>query len=666
MISSDAGMTDENLPEMKEELSEGDSDPESLYDDPDLGLRDDVSSQLIAAGPVGLAAAAAIATGRRRKRGYMFETNPAIRRRQQTRLMRRLRATIDEYCVRVGQQAIVVCCAPGAAKESFRVFGAKPLEDVIKNIRQLVLQDLEIALARQAPNSTHDDSDLFELPPLVIEGIPTPIDKMSQQQLRMFIPHMLKYSTGRGKPGWGREDLKPIWWPDDVPWKNIRIDERPESVKATVSWTHALRQIVKNCYFHHGREDLLPTFDESLEGHLPTPMEPIQGNLPTPGDPRFSIDRPTETVSSFQPGSVQTLRYPDGSLDLIQIDSADSPVMVSDEGQDQNVDSCPASTASTIASNVASNTQILNVSSIQQIADTNSAVITLHDGSVHHITTDGRAVEQSCPDSGDGRFLNSDVDQEYGVEATIDADGHIVVTGDVSALTNADVGVYNMMLPGPRGQVVTLVDGEVLEVEPLLKTKRTLNNSRDRPCSRSSIVRRAFSIDSTEELKENAGGILQIEVDDSSTFRPIKRRKTLTHLPPDPGRSFSTGHDAPGEIMIENADSTYSVIPTDKIQLIQSDHNSDPSLHEGGFHVIEIAPGVQQLGLMNNNNNSNNNNNNTHVEGETVINARHALINLRRGEDTGGGGGEGELLGSCGVEEGVEVSSESFFGDGGT
>ena len=82
-----------------------------------------------------------------------------------------------------------------------RVFGAKPLEDVIKNIRQLVLQDLEIALARQAPNSTHDDSDLFELPPLVIEGIPTPIDKMSQQQLRMFIPHMLKYSTGRGKPG---------------------------------------------------------------------------------------------------------------------------------------------------------------------------------------------------------------------------------------------------------------------------------------------------------------------------------------------------------------------------------------------------------------------------------------------------------------------------------
>lgn len=27
-----------------------------------------------------------------------------------------------------------------------------------------------------------------------------------------------------------------------------------------VSWTHALRQIVINCYKYHGREDLLPVF----------------------------------------------------------------------------------------------------------------------------------------------------------------------------------------------------------------------------------------------------------------------------------------------------------------------------------------------------------------------------------------------------------------------
>ena len=34
-----------------------------------------------------------------------------------------------------------------------------------------------------------------------------------------------------------------------------------------ISWTHALRQIVTNCYKYHGREDLLPTFadEEAME-----------------------------------------------------------------------------------------------------------------------------------------------------------------------------------------------------------------------------------------------------------------------------------------------------------------------------------------------------------------------------------------------------------------
>ena len=35
------------------------------------------------------------------------------------------------------------------------------------------------------------------MPPLVIDGIPTPVEKMTQAQLRAFIPLMLKYSTGK-------------------------------------------------------------------------------------------------------------------------------------------------------------------------------------------------------------------------------------------------------------------------------------------------------------------------------------------------------------------------------------------------------------------------------------------------------------------------------------
>lgn len=44
----------------------------------------------------------------------------------------------------------------------------------------MILSDLEQSLAEQAPPSQTDTSGLHELPPLVIDGIPTPVDKMTQ------------------------------------------------------------------------------------------------------------------------------------------------------------------------------------------------------------------------------------------------------------------------------------------------------------------------------------------------------------------------------------------------------------------------------------------------------------------------------------------------------
>ena len=82
-----------------------------------------------------MAAAAAIATGKKRKRPHSFETNPSIRKRQQTRLLRKLKATIEEYTTRVGQQAIVLCVTPGKptqSSNSFKAFGSQPLENVVR------------------------------------------------------------------------------------------------------------------------------------------------------------------------------------------------------------------------------------------------------------------------------------------------------------------------------------------------------------------------------------------------------------------------------------------------------------------------------------------------------------------------------------------------------
>ncbi|KAH8330192.1 hypothetical protein KR074_005394 [Drosophila pseudoananassae] len=257
-------MLDEDIQSLGSEDDDEDliSSDGSLYEG-DLGplpVNDDVAHQLAAAGPVGVAAAAAIASSKKRKRPHCFETNPSVRKRQQNRLLRKLRGIIYEFTGRVGKQAVVLVATPGKPNTSYKVFGAKPLEDVLRNLKNIVMDELDNALAQQAPPPPQDDPSLFELPGLVIDGIPTPVEKMTQAQLRAFIPLMLKYSTGRGKPGWGRESTRPPWWPKELPWANVRMDARSEDDKQKISWTHALRKIVINCYKYHGREDLLPTF----------------------------------------------------------------------------------------------------------------------------------------------------------------------------------------------------------------------------------------------------------------------------------------------------------------------------------------------------------------------------------------------------------------------
>lgn len=183
------------------------------------------------AGVTGVAAAAAVVTSKKRKRGFQFELNPSVRKRQQTRLLRKLKQTMDEYTARVGHQACVVIANPGKQQGNFKVFGARPLENVLRQCKPLVMQELEGALAVHHQNMKVEDPNLHELPALTVDGIPTPVEKMTQAQLRAFIPLMLKYSTGRGKPGWGKETTRPVWWPEDLPWANVRSDARSEDEK---------------------------------------------------------------------------------------------------------------------------------------------------------------------------------------------------------------------------------------------------------------------------------------------------------------------------------------------------------------------------------------------------------------------------------------------------
>lgn len=70
-------------------------------------MENEVTAQLVAAGVVGVAAAAAITSSKKRKRPHSFETNPSIRKRQQNRLLRKLR--VSNFLSRPWQKTDSIC-----------------------------------------------------------------------------------------------------------------------------------------------------------------------------------------------------------------------------------------------------------------------------------------------------------------------------------------------------------------------------------------------------------------------------------------------------------------------------------------------------------------------------------------------------------------------------
>ncbi|CAI9721969.1 Hypothetical predicted protein [Octopus vulgaris] len=353
---------------LSDDMSESSSPDSPHFDETDLltnTMNDDVTTQLAAAGPIGVAAAAAIVTGRKRRRMHSFETNPSIRRRQQTRLLRKLRYIVEEYSTRVGQQAVVLCCTPGKPNQSyqsFKVFGSQPLETVA--------------------------------------------------QLRAFIPEMLKYSTGRSKPGWGKLEYRPVWWPDDVPWANVRSDARTEDEKRKVSWTHALRQIVKNCYKYHGREDLLPEFTE---------------------------ENPASPPQQYTGTMVQTINNPDGSVSIIQIDTGTPGSAVV---------TLPDGTQATVVHAVPDNPQQEATQAVQTLADVathqeaNTGIVTFPVSMFHNMTA-----FKTTDLHGQNNYRIATVTQSQDNELShqnIDDNNHLSITNSDGTVANVTMEVMTV------------------------------------------------------------------------------------------------------------------------------------------------------------------------------------------------------------------------------
>lgn len=108
-----------------------------------------------------------------------------------------------------------------------------------------------------------------------------------------------------------------------------------------MSWTHALRQIVINCYKYHGREDLLPAFSEDSSEETNRPAKSIKSETEqsdqqneSAGEPLAQQQQQQQPVQSSQqlvqsanpsattqytPTVVQTISNPDGTVSIIQV-----------------------------------------------------------------------------------------------------------------------------------------------------------------------------------------------------------------------------------------------------------------------------------------------------------------------------------------------------------
>jgi len=188
-----------------------------------------------------------------------------------------------------------------------------------------------------------------------------------------------------------------------------------------VSWTHALRQIVINCYRYHGRDDLLPAFSEDDDvKSLPGSVSGSQtGGVIRTAPPKLQHGVINQSApSQYSHTVVQTISNPDGTVSIIHVDP-------------------------------------------------NNPIITLPDGTQAHVqgvtTADGL--------EGDGS-QTMNIDLSSVTEATINAEGHLVLNGvgdeGFSAGSMVTIPISSSMYHTVVANVqhVQSADGQTLQVSP--------------------------------------------------------------------------------------------------------------------------------------------------------------------------------------------------------
>lgn len=99
------------------------------------------------------------------------------------------------------------------------------------------------------------------LPILFANGYPTSLEKMTVEQLELFIPFLVKCSLNLKMDDLPKE--APKWWPQSIVKYSVSF-EKPKIFRK--DWKEAMQTIVQKCYEHHNQPFLLK-YSKDLSEH---------------------------------------------------------------------------------------------------------------------------------------------------------------------------------------------------------------------------------------------------------------------------------------------------------------------------------------------------------------------------------------------------------------
>ena len=168
-------------------------------------------------------------------------------------LMKIFKELVDEFSVESRHQIAVVFLEETSHNFDREIIATCPLKHVLSRKIEAMVDDLEAEMRTEWTNGKCP----FSLPHQVQEHEPVQLENMKMTTLRGMIPKLIKLSNNTRMCYWNNNDLKPAWWPNDVPFKNVKMDSRTEEQKQQMPWINALRKIVYNCFRYYGQSDLL-------------------------------------------------------------------------------------------------------------------------------------------------------------------------------------------------------------------------------------------------------------------------------------------------------------------------------------------------------------------------------------------------------------------------